>query len=554
MSAAVPAPMAGLMMDRPLLLKTLLWRAERVFGSQEIVTAIPGGSHRYTYADHAGRARRLAAALAELGVERGRRVGTLAWNHWRHFEAYFAVPCMGAVLHTTNLRLSPEHVAFTINRAGDEVLLVDVDQLGLLEEIWPALTSVRAVVVLGDHGAGVGLDSRVPILSYEQLLAEADPDFEFPELDENAAAAICFTSATTGDPKGVVYSQRSMVLHTIMQATHGSFGVHERMSLLGISPMFHANSWGLPHAAAMQGAKLVLPGARPTPGVYLDLIARERVTHAYAAVTVGVQMLEALEADPGAYDLSSLEVLLLGGQMAPRSLMEFFDRRGVHVAQGWGMTEASPFASWNDARARSRLDDADAIYADRQLQGTPLPLMEVKLVDDRGRSLAWDGQATGEFLLRAPWVARAYLDDPDRSRDAIVDGWYRTGDVGVIEPDGRIHLVDRAKDLIKSGGEWISSVELESALMTHKKVSEAAVIAVPDERWVERPLAYVTSRRAADPPTAAELTEFLGPRFPRWWLPDRFEFVAQIPKTGVGKYDKKALRARHARTAGESGD
>jgi fatty-acyl-CoA synthase len=533
-------------MDRPLLLKTLLWRAERVFGDNEIVTATGDRAHRYTYAEYGPRVRRLASGLNSLGVALGTRVGTLAWNHWRHFEAYYAVPCMGAVLHTANLRLSAEHLAFTINRARDEVLLVDQDQLALIEEILPSLKTIRAIVVLGETAAQVQTRPEVAVHAYDQLIDDSDERFEFPDLDERAAAALCFTSATTGEPKGVVYSHRSMVLHTLAQCVHGSFGVREDMTLLAISPMFHANSWGLPHAAAMQGAKLVLPGVHPDPRVYLDLIERERVTHAYGAVTVGIQLRAALEANPGAHDLSSLEVLLLGGQAAPRSLMEYFDRHGVYVPQGWGMTEASPFATWNYLRPGVRQCSPEHVYRTRLLQGLPLPLVEIRVVGPSDEDLPWDGSAAGEYQLRAPWVAAEYLDDPERSRESMGSGWYRTGDVGVIEPTGYVHLMDRAKDLIKSGGEWISSVDLEGALMAHPKVAEAAVVAVPDERWLERPVAAVVPLDAGSPPSASELAAHLSDRFPRWWVPDRFELVSDIPKTGVGKLDKKRLRAAFA--------
>jgi fatty-acyl-CoA synthase len=535
--------MDGLMMDRPLLLKTLLWRAERVFGDNEIVTATGDRSHRYTYGEYALRVRRLASGLRSLGVGLGTRVGTLAWNHWRHFEAYYAVPCMGAVLHTANLRLSPEHLAFTINRARDEVLLVDQDQIARVEEILPSLQTIRAIVVLGEAAAHVLARPEVSVHPYEQLIDDAAGRFDFPDLDERAAAALCFTSATTGEPKGVVYSHRSMVLHTLAQCVHGSFGVREDMTLLAISPMFHANSWGLPHAAAAQGAKLVLPGVHPNPGVYLDLIEREHVTHAFGAVTVGIQLRDALEANPGAHDLSSLEVLLLGGQAAPRSLMEYFDRQGVYVPQGWGMTEASPFATWNYLRPRIRNCSPEQVYRTRLLQGLPLPLVEIRIAGPSGEELPWDGSTAGEYQLRAPWVAAEYLDDPERSRESMGNGWYRTGDVGVIEPTGYVHLMDRAKDLIKSGGEWISSIDLEGALMAHPKVAEAAVVAVPDERWLERPVAAVVPLDAGSPPSASELAAHLGDRFPRWWVPDRFELVSEIPKTGVGKFDKKRLRA-----------
>lgn len=533
----------GTMMDRQLLLKAFLWRAEQVYGANEVVTAVGDASHRYTYERYAERVRRLAGALGALGIGAGDRVGTLGWNTYRHLEAYYAVPCMGAVLHTCNLRLFPDQIAYTIKHAGDRVLLVDADQLPLLEELRSKLDGVEAFVVMSD--AVPETDLR-PVHAYEELLAAATPVATFPDLDERAAAATCYTSATTGDPKGVVYTQRSMVLHSMVAALHGSFGVREDMSLLGISPMFHANSWGLPHAAVMQGTKLVLPGAHPVASTYLRLIEEERVTHAYGAVTVGIQVREAIEAHPGAHDLSTLEVFLLGGQAPPRGLMEFYEGHGVHVPQAWGMTEASPLASWNYLRPAIAAADRETRYAARTTQGIPLPLVELQVVDDDGRPLPWDGESVGEFVLRGPWIAGGYWADPERSAASVRDGWYHTGDVGVVRPDGYVRLVDRAKDLIKSGGEWISSVELENALMAHPKVAEAAVVSVPDDRWLERPLACVVPKATADPPTGEELRAHLAERFAKWWLPDRFEVVEEIPKTGVGKFDKKALRGRFA--------
>jgi fatty-acyl-CoA synthase len=536
------AALNGLMMDRPLLLKTLLWRAEQVFGDNEIVWAEAGAVERYTYADYGRRVRSLAGALRSMGVAIGDRVGSLAWNTARHFEAYYAVPCMGAVLHTINLRLSPEQLAFTIRRARDKVLLVDPDQLPVVEAIWGRLDSVEAIVVLADQAP----PSSLPVIAYDDLIACSQPMAEFPELDEQAAAAICFTSATTGDPKGVVYSHRSMVLHSLVASVHGSFGVREDMCLLAISPMFHANSWGLPHAAAMQGSKIVFPGAHPAPDTYLELVQRERVTHAYAAVTVGLQLRQLLEASPDRFDVSSLGVLLLGGQAPPRDLMEFFDGRGIYVPQAWGMTEASPLATWNYLRPRLKGVDRETHYRIRGRQGIPLPLMEVKIDDDAGGERPWDGTSAGEIMLRSPWVAKGYLDDPARSAEAQHDGWFRTGDLGTVDHDGYVHVMDRAKDLIKSGGEWISSTELEDALMAHPKVAEAAVVAIPDPRWLERPLACVVARDPEDPPSLAELATHLTPRFAKWWLPDRYELLSEIPKTSVGKYDKKALRSRFA--------
>lgn len=535
------------MMGHQLLIQRLLWRAEHVFGDKQVIARTDAGVHRYTYAEFAVRVRRLSAALAGIGVRPGDRVGTLAWNTHRHYEAYFAVPCMGAVLHTVNLRLFEEQIRYVINHAGDSALLVEPDQIPLVELLARDLPGVRAYVVLADRVP----DTRLrPVYAYEELLAGCDgdgwPEFDWPEFDEHTAAAMCYTSGTTGDPKGVVYSHRSIVLHTLGVCVHGSIGVREDATFLAISPMFHANSWGIPYAAALQGATLVLPGPHPEPRHYLELIEQCRVTHAVGAVTVGVMMREALTSAPRRYDLSSLQVLWLGGQAPPTGLMRWWrDRYGVTVPQGWGMTEASPLVSFTALKEKHRHVEEGGLDAVRATQGLPLPLCEVRVVDEAGRDLPWDGASAGEFLLRSPWVAREYFDDP-RSSQSFRDGWFHTGDIGVIDPDGYLRLTDRAKDLIKSGGEWISSVELENALMAHPAVLEAAVVAVPDDRWLERPLACVATNA---PVSEGELKAYLAENFAKWWVPDEVLILPEIPKTGVGKFDKKALRARFADAA-----
>jgi fatty-acyl-CoA synthase len=531
--------MDGLIMDRPLLIRDLLWRAERVFGDKRVISRTAGDDHVYTYAEYAVRVRKLAQALSALGVRPGDRVGTVAWNTHRHYEAYFAVPCMGAVLHTVNLRLFDEQISYIINHGGDSVLLVDPDQIPLLERLAPQLPGIKAYVVLADT---VPETTLAPAYAYEDLLAAQDGDLEFPEFPETTASAMCYTSGTTGDPKGVLYSHRSVVLHTLGLCMHGSIGVREDAVFLAISPMFHANSWGIPFAAALQGATLVLPGPHPEPKHYLEQIDRHRVTHAVGAVTIGVMMRDLLERGDPSYDISSLQTLWLGGQAPPRSLMKWFkDNYDVVVPQGWGMTEASPLVTFTELKSKHREVSEDEIYAVRVKQGLPLPLCEVRLVDDAESELPWDGKSIGEFRLRSPWMASAYYDDPRSPASYDSQGWFRTGDVGVIDPDGYVQLTDRSKDLIKSGGEWISSVELENSLTEHPAVAEACVVAVPDEKWLERPLACVVTR---SPVTAAELSQYLHERFAKWWVPQEYLVVDEIPKTGVGKFDKKVLRAR----------
>ncbi|GAA2536048.1 MULTISPECIES: long-chain fatty acid--CoA ligase [Pseudonocardia] len=532
--------MDGLIMDRPLLMKQLLWRAERVFGDKRIISRTGAGEDlSYTYAEYAVRARKLAQALTALGVQPGDRVGTLAWNTHRHYEAYVGVPCMGAVLHTVNLRLFDEQIAYIINHGDDRVLLIDPDQIPLVERLAPDLPGVQAYVVLAGEVPETTLS---PVHSYEELLAAQDGKLEFPDFPETTASAMCYTSGTTGDPKGVLYSHRSVVLHTLALCLHGSIGVREEAIFLAISPMFHANSWGIPFAAALQGATLVLPGPHPEPKHYLELIDRHEVTHAVGAVTIGVMMRDLLERDDPHYDVSSLEVLWLGGQAPPRGLMKWFaDTHGIVVPQGWGMTEASPLVTFTALKSKYEHVTEDEVYDVRGKQGLPLPLCEVRLVDEGDNDLPWDGKAVGEYHLRSPWMASAYYDDPRSPASYDAQGWFKTGDVGVIDPDGYVQLTDRSKDLIKSGGEWISSVELENSLMAHPAVAEASVVAVPHDKWLERPLACVVTR---SPVTPEELTAHLLEHFARWWIPEEFLFVDAIPKTGVGKFDKKVLRAR----------
>lgn len=536
--------MDGLVMDRQLVVKSLLWRAENVFGDKRIVSRTAEGEHEYTYAEYGVRTRKLAQALAALGVRAGDRVGTLAWNTHRHFEAYFGVPCMGAVLHTVNLRLFDDQIVYIVNHGAPRVLLVEPDQLTLVERLAPRFTTVEAYVVLADE---VPATTLRPVYAYEALLAEQDGTMAWPEFPETTASAMCYTSGTTGDPKGVLYSHRSVVLHTLALCVHGSIGVREDATFMAISPMFHANSWGIPFAAALQGATLVLPGPHPEPQHYLELIERHRVTHAVGAVTVGVMMRDLLERGEPDYDISSLDVLWLGGQAPPRGLMRWFaDERDVVVPQGWGMTEASPLVTFTELKEKHRDASDEVVYDVRGKQGLPLPLCEIKLVDESGAELPWDGVTVGEYHLRSPWMASAYYDDPRSPESFDPAGWFRTGDVGVIDADGYVQLTDRSKDLVKSGGEWISSVELENALMAHPAVVEASVVAIPDDRWLERPLACLVTR---SPVTSAELAEYLLARFAKWWVPEEFVFLDAIPKTGVGKFDKKVLRAQFADAA-----
>ncbi|MGH3964683.1 MAG: long-chain-fatty-acid--CoA ligase [Pseudonocardiaceae bacterium] len=516
------------MTDRQLLIRQLLWRATRVFGDREVVTRVAGNYHRHTYADLGVRARQLAEALQALGVVAGDRVATLAWNTHKHLEAFFGVPCIGASLHTVNPRLFPAQINSIMNRTGDKVLLLDADQIPLVEQLASELKTIRAYVILDSSEASA--TSLSPVYDYEDLLTGQLGQLPWPDLHESTPAIICHTSGTTGDPKSVVYSHRTIVLNSLLLAVHGSLGIHQDHTFLSISPMFHATAAGVPYAAAMQGAKLVLPGIHPESQHYLELIEHERVTHAVSAVTVGVMMRHAIEGASRDYDLSSLEALWLGGQTPPQGLIDWWHNRyGVNVLVSWGMTETP--ATFLTARRGVSSGGASGTT-----QGLPLPLIELKVVNDAGKELPWDGESDGEYCVRAPTLACEDSEDPN-----YYDGWFHTGDIGVIDPDGYLQLTDRAKDMIKSGGEWISSVKLENALMSYPNVIEASVVAILHEQWLERPLACIVS---TEPVSHQELNTYLAERFPRWWLPDDYVFLREIPRTSVGKFDKKLLRAR----------
>ena len=523
--------MDGMMMDFQLTLPTLLRRAESYFGRAEIVTRLPDKSfHRYTYADMTRRSRALAVALEGLGLERGDRVATLCWNHHQHVEAYLGVPCGGFVLHTLNLRLHPDDLAYIATHAGDRAVIVDAMLLPLLEQFRDR-TPIEHVLVVED--------------SYEELLAGADPDaWRDPELDENEAAAMCYTSGTTGMPKGVLYSHRSTMLHTLGVAISAPLDFHlsQRDVILPVVPMFHANAWGYPYVATMLGAKQVYPGPHLDPESLLDAFEQERVTATAGVPTIWFGILQMLDAEPDRWDLSSLKAMLVGGSAAPRAMIAGFkDRHGLTVVHGWGMTETSPVASLSDLFP----DLADAGDETRfdyiAKQGLPLPLVELRACDAERNEVPWDGVTMGELEIRGPWVASGYYDTPEQADRWTDDGWFRTGDIVSLDPRGYIQIQDRTKDVIKSGGEWISSVALENALMGHPAVAEAAVIGIPDPRWQERPLAVVVLREGTTA-TGEELHDFLEPHFAKWWLPERFEFVDAIPKTAVGKFRKTELR------------
>jgi fatty-acyl-CoA synthase len=525
----------GLMQhDHPLTLQHLLERMRGMHGDGEVVTATERGRERASYAEAGERIDRLCAGLASLGVGPGERVATFAWNTQRHLEAYLGVPCMGAVLHTLNVRLFADQLVFIVNDAEDAVILVEGSLVESLAELVPRLPTVRHYVVMGD-GDLAALPNAV---SYEELLAGQDAGYAYPRLDDRIAGGLCYTSGTTGNPKGVLYSHRSNVLHALGQCLADSIGTSSDDRVMPVVPMFHANAWGIPYSAALVGADLVMPGRFLQPDRLAALIAEERVTISGAVPTIWMDLLG--YADRERPDLSSLRLVVCGGSAVPRPLMEALEERhGVRVLQAWGMTETSPLGSV--ARPPAALTGEEH-WELRATAGRPVPLVEARVVDDQGNTLPWDGESSGELQVRGPWVARTYYNDPAGS-EKFDQGWLRTGDVASIDARGFIRISDRVKDVIKSGGEWISSVELELALMSHPDVAEAAVIARPDERWQERPLACVVPREGATV-SVERLVEHLAERVAKWWIPEEFVFIDQVPKTSVGKFDKKALRAR----------
>ncbi len=514
--------MHGLMMDRPLLIRDIVERAERLFADREIVSRTKEGVERSTYGEAVRRARRLASSLQRLGVGPGDRVATFGWNSLRHLELYFAVPSMGAVLHTLNIRLFEDDLRYVVGHAEDRVIFLDASLAGLM----PSFEGVEHEVLMPDAEG-----ERAGALDYEQLIADGDEDFQFPDLDENTAAAMCYTSGTTGRPKGVLYSHRSAVLHTLVVSLPCGFGVREDDSVMPVVPMFHVNAWGLPYMTTMAGARHVLPGPRMTPADLAELIETEKVT-----LTAGVPTIwqGILNLDP-APDLSSLREVFVGGSAAPEAMLRGFDEKyGVTMIHAWGMTEISPVGTTGRMPPAAPEDPAER-YALRATQGRLLPFVDGRIDEESG----------GELQVRGPWVTAGYYNDEQDESKITDDGWFSTGDVAEMDERGFVRLVDRTKDLVKSGGEWISSVQLENAVMAHPDIVEAAVVAIPDEEWGERPCACVVRRDGSDLDADA-VREFLSSRVAKWWVPDRVEFIDEVPKTSVGKFDKKVLRQRLA--------
>jgi fatty-acyl-CoA synthase len=529
--------MRGLMMDFPLTLSAMLRRAESLFPHKTVVSRRADRAlHRTTYGEVAGRARRLATALRSIGIRPGDRVATLAWSHHRHLEAYFGIPLAGAVLHTLNLRLHPDDLSYIAAHAQDRAILVDATLLPLLERFRAAVPDARVIVMSDGQTVPAGM------LDYEELLAEAETRLPEVDGDERDAAAMCYTSGTTGRPKGVLYSHRAIVLHSLASGLNSAMGFREDDVAMPVVPMFHVNAWGMPFTSTMVGAAQVFPGPHLDPASLLELMTGEGVTITAGVPSIWAGILQLLDANPGVHDLSAMRCMLVGGAAVPPAVLRGFkERHGLRVLHAWGMTETTPLGTV--AALPSDLSDADPEeqYRYRCTQGQPSPFVEVRA--RTGETVApWDGQTMGELEVRGPWVASAYYGDDSRDR-FTEDGWFRTGDLVTIAPRGRVEIRDRIKDVIKSGGEWISSVALENALVAHPAVAEAAVIAVPHPRWQERPLAVVVFRPGATA-TPEELRAFLAPHFASWALPDGFEIVTEIPKTSTGKMQKSVLRER----------
>ena len=527
-----------MMMQTPLLLNDLLKRAETYYAHKEIISRTSDTmTHRLTYAEWGKRTRKLAHALTKLGMKRGDKIASFAWNQHRHLEAYFAVPCAGAVLHMVNIRLSAEHISYIINHAEDEIIMIDQDLVPLIEEVQHELKTVKHYVIMAD---GELPETTLPnALSYEKLLEEADENFQFPEdIDENAPASMCYTSATTGNPKGVVYTHRSLVLHSMTLSMVDTMAIGERDVVMPIVPMFHVNAWGMPFASVNVGATQVLIGPQFTPALILDVIEQYGVTKTAGVPTIWLGATQEMEKRKR--DLSKLQAVYCGGSASPKGLIRKFEEEyGVNYIVVYGMTETSPIVSISNYL--EKMDDwtMDDKLEARAMQGLTVPGIESSIVNEDGE-VPWDGETMGELRLRGPWIASEYYKD-ERTADAFKEGWLYTGDIAVRSKEGFIKITDRTKDLIKSGGEWISSVDLENALMSHDAVFEAAVIAIPHPKWQERPLACVVLKEGVDA-TKEELMEFLASQFAKWWMPDDIIFLDEIPKTSVGKFLKAKLR------------
>jgi fatty-acyl-CoA synthase len=532
----------------PQTLRPFLWRAERLYPDTEIVSRTAGGIKRYDYDEYAGRVAQLAHALDEVGVESGDRVGTVCWNdHW-HFETYFAVPNRGSQLHTINPLLPDHHLQFIVENAEDRVLFVNPSLLEAVEAAHDpeAFASVEQYVVMGDAVPETDLE---PVTDYESFIAGHPTEYEWPALDEDQPAGMCYTSGTTGKPKGVEYTQSMMWSHTMAVQSPQGLPATDDDVIMPVVPMFHVNAWGMPFAATAGGAKHVYPGPSPEPEDLAHLIEEEGVTMTAGVPTVWLGLMEYAEEND--LDLSSLERVIVGGSAAPEAMIKWFDERDVELKHAWGMTEMSPIGTVAHVKADLRDADYDTQVEKRTKQGLVVPGLEFKVVDDDGEEVPWNGEDFGELWVKGPWVTEEYFERPEANQEDFADTesgrWLKTGDIVSVDEDGYVKIVDRTKDVIKSGGEWISSVELENALMAHDDVSEATVIGVPHERWQERPVAFVVPIEGADRDALQDdVKAMLQDEFPKWWLPDDVVYIDEVPKTATGKFDKKTLREQYS--------
>lgn len=533
----------GQMMDYPLTIDRILEHAYRLYPKKQIVSHLPDGAkHAYSYTDLYHRTKKLANVLVSLGVKQGDRIGTFAWNTYQHVEMYYGIPGVGAVCHTLNIRLYSEQLAYIVNHAEDKIIFVDASLWHLFSIIRDQIHSVEQIIVFNEDDS---FRNRVQgVLFYEELMAAASDEFEWQVNDERTAMGLCYTSGTTGDPKGALYSHRSMYLHTMGANQAMSLGIVESDTVLPVVPQFHAMAWGIPYTALMAGADLILPGPFLKPEALADIIESYQVTVGAAVPSIWNGIYQHVKTLPR--NLSSMRTLLVGGSAMPKALIQAYENElGVNVVHSWGMTETSPMATISRPHKHHKSQPASKQFEVKARQGYPMAGIELRIVGDEGNELVWDGVTMGELQVRGPWVVNSYFKQAPSAEYFTEDGWFRTGDVATIHPDGFMRITDRTKDLVKSGGEWISTVAIESVLMAHPKIIEAAVIAIPDEKWTERPMAVVV--KGVDQELSKEaITEFLHPQFAKFWLPDEIVFVESLPKTSVGKFDKKELRRQYA--------